>query len=106
MTKARSIWIFRKIASIEGWSYLILLFVAMPLKYWAGMPDAVRLVGMAHGWLFVGYIVALGMAAGGLSPARVGWAFFVSLVPFGTFVHDPYLKRAQVAAETGAAAAE
>lgn len=100
MTKARSIWIFRKIASVEGWSYIILLFVAMPLKYWAGMTDIVRIVGMAHGWLFIAYIAALFFASsfGGLSMTRVNWAFLASLLPFGTFVHDPYLKREEVAA--------
>lgn len=106
MTKARSIWVFRKIASIEGWSYLLLLFVAMPLKYWAGMPDAVRIVGMVHGWLFVGYVIALGVAAGGLSTPRVGWAILASLVPFGTFVHDPHLKRDQLAMEIEVAPAK
>ncbi|TQV69585.1 DUF3817 domain-containing protein [Aliiroseovarius halocynthiae] len=86
---------FRKIASIEGWSYLLLLFVAMPLKYWAGMSEIVPTVGMAHGWLFIAYMGALVVASsyGGLSMARVSWAILASLLPFGTFVHDPYLKR-------------
>lgn len=101
MSRARSIWVFRKTASIEGWSYILLLFVAMPLKYWADMPEAVRIVGMAHGVLFVGYMAALGLAAerGGLSSGRVFWAVVVSLLPFGTFFHDPWLKRDQDAVE-------
>ncbi|WP_424940056.1 DUF3817 domain-containing protein [Aliiroseovarius sp. S253] len=102
MTKARSIWLFRKIASIEGWSYLLLLFVAMPLKYWAGMPQFVPMVGMAHGWLFIAYMGVLVFASsyGGLSMARVNWAILASLLPFGTFVHDPYLKREEEAVRT------
>ncbi len=104
MTKARSIWIFRKIASIEGWSYILLLFIAMPLKYWAGMEDIVPMVGMAHGWLFITYFVALFFASayGGLSMTRVNWAMLASLLPFGTFVHDPYLKREEQAVQSGA----
>ncbi|WP_424943240.1 DUF3817 domain-containing protein [Aliiroseovarius crassostreae] len=100
MTKSRLIWIFRKIASVEGWSYLLLLFVAMPLKYWAGMTEIVPLVGMIHGWLFVAYMIAMFAASsyGGLSMTRVNWAILASLLPFGTFVHDPYLKRAEDAA--------
>jgi integral membrane protein len=46
---------FRLIAMLEGISYLVLLCIAMPLKYYAGMPGAVRIVGMAHGVLFVAY---------------------------------------------------
>lgn len=100
MSKSRSIWLFRKVASVEGWSFILLLFVAMPLKYWAGMPDIVRVVGMAHGWLFIGYMGALAFASshGGLTASRANWAVVASLLPFGTFVHDPYLKREEVAA--------
>jgi len=50
---------FRAIAFIEGVSYLLLLGVAMPLKYFAGFPGAVMAVGWAHGVLFVLYLVAL-----------------------------------------------
>jgi integral membrane protein len=60
-----------------------LVFVAMPLKYWAGLPLAVRIVGMAHG---------VGVKRG-WSKTRWGLAFLSSLVPFGTFVLDRSLKR-------------
>ena len=40
---------FRLISIIEGISYLILIFIAMPLKYFAGIPEAVKSCGMAHG---------------------------------------------------------
>ena len=49
---------FRSIAIAEGISFLVLLFIAMPLKYLAGWPDAVRVVGMAHGVLFLLYLAA------------------------------------------------
>ncbi len=99
MSKARSIWLFRKLASLEGWSYLLLLFIAMPLKYWGNMPDIVPMVGMIHGWLFIAYIAVLFAVASyaKLSFSRVNWAILVSLLPFGTFLHDPYLKREEEA---------
>jgi len=86
---------FRKVAFVEGMSYLILLFVAMPLKYVWDMPLAVRIVGMIHGILFILYIWIL---------IRVwterNWTFgratigaIASLVPFGTMMFDPSLKR-------------
>ena len=50
---------FRWVAFLEGLSFVLLLFVAMPLKYWAGLPLAVRIVGMVHGLLFVLFIGAL-----------------------------------------------
>ncbi|MBN2870978.1 MAG: DUF3817 domain-containing protein, partial [Campylobacterales bacterium] len=75
----------RIVGNIEGWSYLILLFVAMPLKYMAGIPMAVKIVGMAHGLLFVGFVAALVDAS---LKHRWGWGFFAyafvaSLIPFG-----------------------
>lgn len=51
---------FHQVAVAEGLSYLILLGIAMPLKYWAGIPDAVRYTGWAHGVLFVVYMGVLG----------------------------------------------
>ena len=53
----------RAIAYVEGWSYLVLLFVAMPLKYGADMPLAVRIVGSLHGFLFV-WLALLTLQAG------------------------------------------
>jgi integral membrane protein len=83
---------FRTVAFWEGVSYLLLLFVAMPLKYWMGMPLAVRVVGMAHGVLFVLYLVLLARAAKVLGPRWVIVALIVSLVPGATFWLDARLK--------------
>lgn len=44
---------------LEGTSFLLLLCIAMPLKYMMGIPEVVRYVGMAHGALFIAYIVIL-----------------------------------------------
>jgi integral membrane protein len=86
---------FRWIAMLEGISYLVLLFIAMPLKYFADMPLAVRVTGMAHGVLFVAYaaLVALLLARGNFSFMRAAWAMLMSIIPFGTFVLERQLAR-------------
>ena len=48
---------FRVISLLEALSFVILLLVAMPIKYFLGNPELVRIVGMAHGILFVLYIL-------------------------------------------------
>lgn len=93
---------FRAIALLEGVSFVLLLFIAMPLKYWAGMPMAVRVVGMAHGVLFLLYLPSLleVAVAHRWSRPRTVAAFGASLVPFGTFVLDARLRREQQTAVT------
>ncbi|AHM58551.1 hypothetical protein D770_01385 [Flammeovirgaceae bacterium 311] len=90
---------FRTIAMLEGWSYLVLLFIAMPLKYLADMPLPVKYTGWAHGVLFVLYVVTLVEAAfrNRWSVVTAMLAFAASLVPFGTFVLDAKLLRKQQA---------
>ena len=87
----------RIIGFVEGISYLLLLFVAMPLKYLAGLPAAVSVVGMAHGVLFVLFVAALGHAAlaAGWGMRPVAWAFASAVVPFGTFYLDARLREEQ-----------
>lgn len=81
----------------EGFSFLILLLIAMPLKYMAGWPLAVKYVGWAHGLLFMLYIVAVLAAIRAMNWGLKGvaLAFIASLVPAGTFVLDKSLKRRQ-----------
>lgn len=85
----------RAIAFIEGVSYLALLFLAMPLKYFADQPLAVRIVGSVHGFLFVW--LALVTLGGMLRRGRsFGWGLRIgvaSLIPFGTFLLDERLKQ-------------
>ena len=71
----------------EGISYLVLLFVAMPLKYGMGYQEAVRLTGSAHGFLFVGFMAVLFYAilTKAITFRKAVWAFVLSLIPFGTF---------------------
>lgn len=87
--------IFRIIAFLEGISYLLLLFVAVPIKYLNSDPQYVKLLGMPHGLLFVAYIVL----AIWLKP-DFKWiqkdfiiVLVASVIPFGTFyVEKKYLK--------------
>jgi integral membrane protein len=79
----------------EGISFLVLLLIAMPLKYYAGIPIAVKLVGWTHGILFIGYIVVVF-----LSIKMMRWnlwdvliALGASLVPLGTIILDRSWRR-------------
>jgi integral membrane protein len=87
----------RLISLVEGVSFLILLGIAMPLKYLAGVPEVVSVVGAAHGVLFILYAVAAGalMLALKWSPLWFVGAMIASVVPFGTFYLDARLKRFQ-----------
>ena len=79
---------FRIISLIEGLSFLVLLFVAMPLKYYWGYPEAVSMVGMTHGLLFVAYLL-LASVVGQRQGWSVGPTFLVVLagtLPFGCFM--------------------
>lgn len=78
---------FKLVALFEGWSFILLLCVAMPLKYVWGMPEAVKVVGMAHGILFVFYNIYV-------LAYRSDWKWsigksllvmFLSVVPLGSF---------------------
>ncbi len=89
--------IFRVIAFLEGLSYLLLLFIATPIKYFAEDPQYVKLLGMPHGMLFIGYVIlAL------LLKSSYKWnnktfliVLLASIIPFGTFYIDKkYLKNA------------
>ncbi len=85
---------FRWIALSEGVSFLVLLGIAMPLKYLAEIAIAVKIVGWIHGILFILYLV-LGLHAAGVLRWSLRFRFYVlvaSLVPFGTFVLDRYLR--------------
>lgn len=80
----------RVVGFLEGLSYLLLLGIAMPLKYMLDMPQAVRVIGMAHGILFVIFIWLTVYCK-----FRYHWSFgrmillwIASLLPFGTFYAD------------------
>lgn len=87
--------IFMKIAFLEGISYLLLLLIAMPLKYMANIPEGVKYIGWAHGVLFVLFCIYLLKVWIGFkwSFGKAFLAFVASLLPFGTFVLDARLKK-------------
>lgn len=92
---ATSISRLRAIGLIEGVSFLLLLGVAMPLKYFAGMPLAVSVVGWIHGVLFITFCIALTQAHQDAkwSARRSGTVLIAALLPFGPFVIDGRLRR-------------
>lgn len=86
---------FRKTAFWEGVSFLLLLGIAMPIKYGLGNPYPVKVIGMAHGLLFIAYVLFLIQCA-----MEYDWpfkksalAFVASLLPFGPFIFDRRLEK-------------
>ena len=75
-------------ALFEGTSLILLLAVAMPLKYFAGIPEAVKIIGPIHGVLFLAFLVLLfsHTVKGELNLVKTLAGFFASFIPFGTFV--------------------
>ena len=82
--------LFRVVSFLEGTSYLLLLFVSVPIKYWMNDPQYVKLLGMPHGLLFVGYIVLAFLLRSELnwSIKTFGAVLLASILPFGTFYVD------------------
>jgi integral membrane protein len=85
----------RIIGIIEGVSFLLLLGVAMPLKYLAGLPQVVTMVGWIHGLLFMAFCVALTQAhqEAKWTLWRTGGVLIAALLPFGPFVIDKSLRQ-------------
>ena len=86
---------FRKVAKIEGYSFLILLFIAMPLKYIVGLAIATKIVGPIHGALWIWYLI-LQYQASKEEKWGIGFnlfAFLMSIIPFGTFWLNSKLKK-------------
>lgn len=91
-----SIGFFRLVAFLEGISLLILVFIAMPIKYVLGNPSVVKTVGQTHGILFILFVFfAIKLSA------ELEWRFKTttwkvlvsSFVPFGTFYIDKTILR-------------
>lgn len=87
--------VFRITAFLEGLSYLLLLFIAVPIKYMNGDPQYVKLLGMPHGILFMAYIALAFFIKPDFkwSSKDFGIILLASVIPFGTFyVERKYLK--------------
>lgn len=89
---------FRLIAIAEGISFLVLMFIAMPLKYFAGIPEVVMVVGWIHGILFIAYMI-MGLVV----RHKYKWKFrkvliavVAAFLPFGPFLLDNYLLKPEI----------
>lgn len=82
--------LFRATAILEGISYLLLFGMTMPLKHWADIPEPNKVVGYAHGILFILYVVVAVVFCWEhkWSIKRFIILFVASLLPFGTFYAD------------------
>ena len=89
-----SVGILRFFGILEGISYLVLLLIAMPLKYFLDLPIAVTIVGGLHGFLFVIYVIMIAFVKFKKRWSYLWgiWAFFLAFIPFGTFYLDKQLK--------------
>lgn len=87
--------LFSRTAVVEGISYLVLLFIAMPLKYFFDSPLMVKYVGWAHGVLFMAYVALLLICwiKYKWTFMRTALFFFASLMPFLPFWVDKKLKQ-------------
>ena len=82
--------IFRIVSFLEGVSYLLLLFVAVPIKYFQGDVSYVKMLGMPHGILFMSYIVLAVILQKKMkwNIKSLGIVVLASVIPFGTFYVD------------------
>lgn len=81
---------FRIAAYLEGISYILLLFIAVPVKYMLGNPAYVKMLGMPHGIFFIAYVfLAYQLSVDEEWPRKkLVQAFVAALLPFGTFIFD------------------
>ena len=82
--------IFRLVSILEGISYLLLLFIATPIKYIQGDATYVKMLGMPHGILFILYVVLAIVIKKEMnwSNKTLGIVLVASVIPFGTFYID------------------
>ncbi|WP_078544853.1 DUF3817 domain-containing protein [Litchfieldia alkalitelluris] len=88
---------FRLMGFLEGISLIILLFIAMPLKYMAGLPEAVTVVGSLHGLFFLMYLVTIAYVT-----FKIRWSLLwvtssiaVAFIPFGNLILDAKLRKSR-----------
>lgn len=82
--------IFRIVSFLEGVSYLLLLFIATPIKYFGEDPTYVKMLGMPHGILFMLYVILAFMLRSEMkwNNKAFGIVLLASIIPFGTFYVD------------------
>ena len=93
--RLRLLRMLRRLGLAEGVTLVFLVCVAVPMKYWAGMPSLVSVAGPVHGLIFLLYqwlAIRVAVAEGWESRETVRLCG-VAIVPFGTFLNDSFLRR-------------
>ncbi len=86
----------RILAFLEGVSLLVLVFVAVPLKYLFDNPSLVQSVGPIHGALFLLFVfnaLQVGVEQQWKFKETTWKVLLASFIPFGTFYIDYYILR-------------
>jgi integral membrane protein len=85
----------KRVGTAEGLSFLLLLGVAMPLKYLKGLPLGVTIIGSIHGFLWILYLAVIWQAGRSLQwkTKTYAWGVAASMLPFGPFVFDRWATR-------------
>ncbi|HMG83663.1 MAG TPA: DUF3817 domain-containing protein [Ferruginibacter sp.] len=99
MKENRLLQLFKIVAIAEGVSFLVLLLIAMPLKYIAHYQKPVKVAGMTHGILFITFLI-LSFEVGGKLKKKFGWfvkAFIAAIIPFGAFVFERQFQKEMTA---------
>ncbi|MCK0109743.1 DUF3817 domain-containing protein [Flavobacteriaceae bacterium S0825] len=88
--------IFRVTAFLEGVSYILLLFIATPIKYFGNDPQYVKMLGMPHGILFMLYVILAFMLKqeNEWFKSNFKMVLLASIIPFGTFILERKYKKA------------
>ncbi len=94
---SQSLQFLRILGVVEGISFLVILFVTMPLKYIWDMKEPNLVVGMAHGILFIAYCLLVVIVGYKLKwkLLTIFCALLASIIPFGTFVADKKIFKQQ-----------
>jgi integral membrane protein len=81
---------FRVLAYATGVMLLLLVFVAMPIKYFGDNGTPVRIIGTTHGWLYIGYVISAFVMAQRLrwGIARTVLLLLAGTIPFMSFVAE------------------
>jgi integral membrane protein len=85
-----------RLAFIDGCALLVLVFIAVPVKYMLDIPLGVKILGPIHGALFISLMLAsvTAVSRGLLKPGLAVLLFFGALIPLGAFFADYRLKKA------------
>ena len=89
------LFLFRIVALTEGVSYLLLLFIGMPLKYGLGLMIINKVLGTIHGILTILFCILL-FELWKIKQLTTKFSlliFIASLIPFGAFIADAYIKK-------------